>query len=238
MMQRNIGDFECLFYKSSLPKSLGNIIMFHGYGADAENLAPIRYILDPLERYHWYLPNGAFKIPLGPSLEGRAWFPLNMMELQMAYIARKFDYFENSKPYGLFETLHRLNHFFELVQNENESPQLHIGGFSQGSMLATFAALGPKLFPHVKNLFLFSSTLVAMAELKLKFKDLPSDANFQIFQSHGTVDPVLPFSQAVRLGEILKSCFKNYHFEGFRGGHEIPEFILQKARLHLEQSYV
>ncbi len=234
MTQRVIEEFESLYFKSILPHSLGSVVMFHGYGADAQNLAPLRHILDPKQQWNWYFPNGPFKIAFSPTMEGRGWFPLNMMELQMAYFAQKLDYFETGKPYGMFETLARLQKFYTTVLAETESKLLNVGGFSQGSMLALFSSLEPEVYTRLKNLFLYSSSLVSTDELYKKIGSLQDFSNVNILQSHGRSDPVLPFSQAVKLSEILKNRFTKFYFESFNGGHEISDSILEKSRQQLE----
>lgn len=98
-----------------------------------------------------------------------------------------------------------------------------LGGFSQGAMLSCDALLHSTQ-PYA-GLVQLSSTLVARQEwapLLTKRKGLP------LFQSHGTHDPILPFSMAERLRDECVQAGVMVEWQPFRGGHEIPEPVLRK----------
>lgn len=98
-----------------------------------------------------------------------------------------------------------------------------LGGFSQGAMLSCDALL--QSTQRYAGLIQLSGTLVAKQEwgpLMAKRKGLPC------FQSHGTQDPILPFSMAERLRDEFHQAGLAVDWQPFRGGHEIPEPILRR----------
>ncbi|HEX8750148.1 MAG TPA: hypothetical protein VF732_03465, partial [Nitrospira sp.] len=48
------------------------------------------------------------------------------------------------------------------------------------------------------------------------------------FQSHGTQDPILPHVMAERLRDALTLAGLSVEWHSFRGGHEIPDPILNR----------
>lgn len=197
-----------------------SIVLLHGYGANMRDLAGIASISSTFKNYNWYFPDGVIKVPIGPFMMGKAWFPIDMELLNQAMMSGGFEHlFADHVPDGLDEASDILTEFTSEVVGENYS----LGGFSQGSMLSNYLVFEKGLKPH--KLILLSSTLVARSKWETRLST--SDWGGPIFQSHGTEDPVLPVSMA----RELKTIFENYHrtidYHEFSGGHEIPPAILQ-----------
>ena len=96
-----------------------------------------------------------------------------------------------------------------------------LGGFSQGSMLALDVALRTKR--PLAGLVILSGTLLARDEW---IPLMPTRKGLRVFQSHGTEDPILPFTIAEGLRSALTDAGMNVTFTKFRGGHGIgPEVI-------------
>ena len=166
----------------------------------------------------WFFPDGPISVPLGFMMEGRAWFPINMAELETAmnngdhrkFADKSSEEFDHSQELAV-EFLKEVSaHYSKLI----------IGGFSQGAMLASH------VFTEVETdaLALFSGTLMDKESLSSK---LSSTKEIRFFQSHGSADPLLEFSQAQDLHQFLESKGLKGEFISFEGGHEIPPAALE-----------
>ena len=213
----NDQNLEYLFIDNGANKSL---VMLHGYGANMRDLAGIASISPSFKEYNWYFPDGVLKVPIGPFMMGKAWFPIDMELLNQAMVSGGFDHlFADHVPEGLDDSAITLIEFIDQVV---KVPYV-LGGFSQGSMLANYLTFEKGLDPEA--LVLLSSTLVARNRWESNLST--SSWGKPIFQSHGSDDPVLPVSMA----RELKTIFENYHrkidYHEFEGGHEIPPQVLQ-----------
>lgn len=210
-----IGELETLSLKNGSDTA---VVLFHGYGASMSDLYGIGEALGPHFSADWFFPNGPISVPLGFMMEGRAWFPINMAELEEAMNSgqhRKF----SDKSSEEFDHSQKLAVDF-LKELSKKYSKLIIGGFSQGAMLAShvFSAV------NTHGLALFSGTLIDKESLLEKIGD---GAKLQFFQSHGTSDPLLEYSQAQDLYKVLKDKGLKGDFVTFEGGHEIPPEALR-----------
>ena len=217
-----INNFDVL-YKGPKGESKMACVILHGYGASFQDLAPLHQYLDKEEAFHWYFIDAPFSVDIGMGMTGKAWFPIDMMRLQMLISAGKFEEaFYNHEPSGLSEVTMSMQSVCEEIKSKHEG--LILGGFSQGTMLSTSITMNrPEL---VDGLLLMSSTVYdreRFDEQGESFKDMP------IFQSHGMFDPVLPFNMAQKLYEILSNYTGDINFVSFEGGHEIPIDVIQRA---------
>jgi phospholipase/carboxylesterase len=204
------------------PEGSDAIIMLHGYGADYRDLAPLSAEIPVDKPYHWYFINAPFPCPGMAGFGGRMWFPIDMMGLQEAIAKNQFrEFFNTGIPQGLVEARERMEILIRELHQKHSG--LVIGGFSQGAMVASLAAL--QLSSMIKGLLILSGTFVAPS----LWSDLVSEAKtFPIFQSHGEADPVLPYSEAKRLNEFLTNSGFVIQFEGFKGGHQIPYEVMDR----------
>jgi phospholipase/carboxylesterase len=76
------------------------------------------------------------------------------------------------------------------------------------------------------SLVIWSGTVIAEAEWTAR---LSACAGLPIFQSHGVMDPILPYEQAERLRDHLNQGGAQLDFVAFRGAHEIPELVVQQS---------
>lgn len=197
------------------------IIFFHGYGADCNDLSPLGDIISTQKTYNWLFPNGPLEVPIGPGWTGRAWWNIDMMEIQRAQAAGTTRDFSDDTPKGLEKARDAA---FEMIrQMKIPWNKVILGGFSQGAMLATELYLRAPETP--KGLVLMSGTLLNQD----KWKELiPARAGERFFQSHGEADQVLGFKQAQKLETLLTQNGMKGSLMGFRGGHEIPPQVLNK----------
>jgi len=203
--------------------------MLHGYGANMRDLAPLAGLIPDLRKYNWIFPDGLMKVPLGPYMSGRAWFPINMEELNRAMMAGDFEsLFADHIPEGLEEAAKTLK---EMILDLGGEDYL-IGGFSQGSMMANALTFLEDLNP--KALILLSSTLVAKKRMAERLEK--SEWRGPIFQSHGTGDPVLPVSMARALTALIRESDRQVTSIEFNGGHEIPPVVMQQLNEFLKKN--
>ncbi|MFP5490099.1 MAG: alpha/beta hydrolase [Bacteriovoracia bacterium] len=201
------------------------VVLLHGYGADMNDLAPLRRFLDPESKWHWYFPNGPVRVPFGGMWEGRAWFPIDMVELEKAMREGRHRMFADKRPPEFVEALSLMSE--EVRQLQKKHSQVVLGGFSQGAMLATHLAA----HLHPAALVILSGTLLDRAGLEAAVA--PDGIPF--FQSHGDADPLLSLAQAKDLYQVLESKKWQGLWAPFRGGHEIPAPILQTLNNFLRQ---
>lgn len=210
------GELDYLYVDNKAHK---NLFMLHGYGANMRDLAGIAGLSPEFKKFNWIFPDGIIKVPIGPFMMGKAWFPIDMELLNQAMMNGGFEHlFADHVPEGLEETSELVTEFIQSF----DKPYL-LGGFSQGSMLSNFLTFEKGLKPE--SLILFSSTLVA----KVKWLDRLSHSDWggPIFQSHGVDDPVLPVTMARELKELFESHHRKVDYHEFSGGHEIPPQVLQ-----------
>ncbi len=201
------------------------IILLHGFGANKEDLFPLHEFIPSRKNTRWIFPDAHLEMDLGGFI-GRAWFPILSSHLEhMQKFGNDFSYI---KPDGLDIANQKIN---ELIDQLNfPYSKITIGGFSQGAMLSTDVVLKREDLPN--GLAILSGTLInqtewsALAEKKSKL---------QFFQTHGTMDSVLPFSQAKKLEGLLREAKLTGEFVEFQGGHEIPDKVIKRFGAYLKR---
>ncbi len=219
-----IGSLQALRYLSS--GSVKTIVFFHGYGADAYDLAPLREELGLAQSANWYFPQGPKEVPIGPGFWGRAWFPIDMVAHERALQTGEQISYADRRPPGVNEARDQALSFLKALKVEPEN--LILGGFSQGSMLAVELALSMPKAP--KALVILSGTLADRESLRVK---APGLKGIRFFQSHGEQDQILPFSQATALHSELLAAGWDDVWCPFSGGHEIPSSVLKELKSFL-----
>lgn len=201
-----------------------NIIMFHGYGANMQDLFGLHQMLSA--DYNWYFPNGIHTLPYPGMSFGRAWFPIDMQELERAMASGSFRKFADKSSDEFQNSIRLTNEFAQSIKSQ--SSKLIVGGFSQGAMLTSHLAGLVK--PDA--ILLFSATLFDKENLMTLLDTIHP---IPFFQSHGKQDMVLEYSQAMDLFELLKLYKLNGEMVSFHGGHEIPMDVIQKAKSFIEK---
>ncbi len=187
------------------------IVFFHGYGASGSDLAPLS-VETPLDGpAHWVFPDA----PLRTDFGGLAWFPIDTAAIEKAQQTGIAADFSNSEPPEIQVARKTAEEFLEKLNVPWKN--LILGGFSQGSMLAVDLALNHEIAPA--GLAILSGNLICekfWSQKASERKGLP------FFQSHGIADPILGFSGAKRLYELLEKAGLKGEFFKFEGGHAIP----------------
>jgi len=208
----------------------GLVILCHGYGAPGSDMVGI--VAEWLHLLGEAAAGMRFLCPIAPhSLAdlglptGRAWWPLNMERLMQAVQANRFDELHDETPPGLEQASEMLAGFVttaigQWADDQNVSPdevRLAVGGFSQGAMLTMDTTLRGAI-PQPALLMQFSGTVVCQPRWRQALGGL---RRTHIYQSHGRVDPILPFSSAERLAGLIAEAEIPAEFHAFDGPHTI-----------------
>lgn len=191
------------------------VICLHGFGADNADLFPLAQYLDPKSQWDWIFPNAPLEVPIGGGFMGRAWFPVDLEDLnrRMSSGVPRDQGLEN--PKGLVQARNAID---EMLKNiETPRSNIVMAGFSQGAMMAIDTVLRSE--EQMKGLVIFSGALVNETEWT---SWAPRHGGLPFFQSHGQSDPLLSYDGAKRLNKTLKSGGLRGELQGFPGGHEIP----------------
>ncbi|KHD89201.1 MAG: serine esterase [Bdellovibrio sp. ArHS] len=202
------------------------VIFFHGFGADCNDLFSLGDMISTKKTYNWLFPNGILEVPIGPAWMGRAWWTVNMLEIQEAQARGEHRDFSNETPKGLpkaYDAAMEMIRQLKVPWNK-----IVLGGFSQGAMLATEIYLRAPETPA--GLVIMSGTLLHQEEWK---KLIPARQGQRFFQSHGEMDQVLGHKQAQKLNTLLNQNGMKGSMLSFRGGHEIPAPVIMKIGEYL-----
>ena len=225
---RQLGKIHCLekINDDQMGDSAPWIIFFHGYGADAHDLASLSGVIPTKKTFNWLFPQGNLEVPIGPGWTGRAWWNIDMQAIQNAAAKGETRDMISEVPAGLKKAREMT---FEMIKQLRVPwNKIILGGFSQGAMLATELFLNAPETPA--GLALMSGTLINQDEWK---KQIPQRAGCKFFQSHGEADMVLGYKQAQKLETLFCQNGMKGSLMGFRGGHEIPQGVLSKLGEYL-----
>jgi phospholipase/carboxylesterase len=200
------------------------VVICHGYGASYQDLAPlsgewIRVLGDQADQFRFVFPDAPYSLADVGMPDGRAWWPINMMEMMELMQTAQFDQLHDHEPPGIDQVREILCETINAVKLDlgGDATPLVLGGFSQGAMLALDSALrGPIDPPSV--LIQFSSTVACRTQWEAALSRLKDT---YVFQSHGTLDPILPYSSATVLHEIFEVGGIANEFHSFVGPHTI-----------------
>lgn len=200
------------------------VILLHGFGAAGDDLVTLADVLDVPDDTRFAFPEGPLALNLGYG-DSRAWWIIDMNRLAQERAAGRLRDLSTEVPRGLPTARRTLDSFLDgLPQAMPVDPTRTIlGGFSQGAMLACDLVMRTA-FP-IAGLIQLSGTLLARHEWA---SDLASRRGLPVFQSHGTQDEVLPYSMAEQLRDELTASGLSMEWQSFRGGHEIPECVVDR----------
>ena len=210
------------------------VVICHGYGASYEDLAPlsgewIGLMGDQAEKFRFVFPDAHHSLSELGMPFGRAWWPINMARFAEAVQASNFDELHSHQPPGIDDARNRLCGTIREVMGDlgGEQTPLVLGGFSQGAMLTMDVSLrGDVGSPQL--LLQFSGTIICEAEWRRSLDRL-KDAF--VFQSHGKIDPILPYASAVALNKMLTDAGIAVDFHSFVGPHTIDvESVVRSAQ--------
>lgn len=202
------------------------VVLLHGYGADASDLSGLAPYFKTNKKYNYLFPEGILKVQLGGGWQGRAWWNIDFEKLQELQSKGQARSLSTEVPPGLDTARKKIIDLINAMPCKPED--IVIGGFSQGAMLAVDV-----YFHHpekLKGLMILSGNALALGELKDKTQKA---AGKTFFQSHGEGDPVLGMGGADKLYQFLKNTGMTGDMVRFRGGHEIPMQVIERASQYL-----
>ena len=206
------------------------LVFCHGFGAPGDDLVPLgsEWIRSQpqLAVVRMVFPEAPLQLPAVYG-NGRAWWPLNveaLMERQATGFGLK--QLQEDTPDGLPKARRSLLSVVDELARQSRLPvsRVVLGGFSQGAMLALDVAL--HLEDRPAGAVLFSGNLVARPEWERRARNR---AGLPVFQSHGRQDPLLPFSGAEALQDVLVQARMAVEFLEFDGGHTIPPSVVNRS---------
>lgn len=240
--RKRFGPLDCIVVDGG-PQPSVPVVICHGYGASWTDLAPlsgewIGLLGDDASRFRFVFPNAPDDLTAMGMPGGRAWWPINMQRLMEMSGSQNFDELHEETPPGIEDAREALRSTVEAVLAElkdaastgddSRPTPLILGGFSQGAMVCMDLVLSGDC-PAPPLLLQFSGTLLCAPKWRRETSRL---AGTTVFQSHGRVDPILPFSGAEKLRDAVAESAADYHFHSFQGPHTIdPESIAKTAVL-------
>lgn len=205
------------------------VILLHGFGAPGDDLVPLADVMAVPKETRFLFPEGPLSMSFGYG-DARAWWLIDMARLEADRAAGRVRDLSGEVPRGLPQVRDAMEAFLNQLLRVMplDYKKTVIGGFSQGAMLTCDLVMRTG-FPFA-GLVQLSGTLLAKPDWRLsgsKRTGLP------VFQSHGTQDPILPYVMAERLRDELTHAGLSVEWHNFRGGHEIPEPVLQRLSAFL-----
>ncbi len=231
----DIGPLKALVVENNLQAQY-NLVLLHGYGANALNLYPLHRYIPTNNNIRWIFPEGPKAVYAGPPgsqpsninvsnnplILGKAWFDIDTKAIE------KRDFSFDPKAHADSKLV--LKNVYQALKPFSQS-HLIIGGFSQGAMLATYLTMTTDL--NIKGLIVLSGAL--FHQDKLWEGSLVSRQGLPFFQSHGYSDDILNYTEAKKLEVALQKRGLQGHLFSFEGGHEIPEVLFRKLQGFLNQ---
>lgn len=208
--------------EGAAPKLL--VVLCHGFGAPGSDLVDLGgYLLEGSETLQqsccFVFPEAPIDLgPLGMP-GGRAWWPINMARLAEINETQDYDQLTKLTPDGMLDASEQLAAAVKDAQLhfDVQDAETVLGGFSQGAMVSLDVVLRHQLNPAY--LVLFSGTLLCRDDWREMAGRHPG---CPVYQTHGTIDPILPFEPSVMLHEMLKEQGFDAQFVQFNGQHTIP----------------
>jgi phospholipase/carboxylesterase len=198
------------------------LLLMHGFGAPGDDLVPLARQLAVPPEVRFCFPAAPHALEAAPG-GGRAWWQIDMVELQRAVMLGDYEALTTRVPVGLSEARDAAVGLLAALERDHAAPaeRLVLGGFSQGAMLATDVTLRANKPPAA--LVILSGSLICKHEWLPLMK---ARAGLPVLQSHGRADPVLSYQLAEQLRDALKSAGALVDFHAFSGGHGIPNSVL------------
>jgi phospholipase/carboxylesterase len=203
------------------------LVLCHGYGAPATDLAslaqPLLAVPELAASTVCIFPGAGLDLAERGMPGGRAWWHLDLDRLLNRPSPELLLQFRQACPDGLAEARASL---LALLGEAGKqlgltADRFVLGGFSQGSMLATDVALRLKKQPA--GLAILSGALINEHE----WRPLASERGpLNVFQSHGHHDSILPLFMATALRDLLAESGAAVDFQPFDGDHAIPEEVV------------
>jgi phospholipase/carboxylesterase len=215
------------------------VVLLHGFGAPGTDLVPLAqpHLLPVPRGVRFAFPAAPLSLSAVPNVgfgmgDSRAWWLIDIERFQVELLSGRAERLTEEVPQGLAAARKSLLVTLEtLEQKLGVSPgKMVLGGFSQGAMLSMDVIL--RSGRTFAGAVLWSGTIICAHEWQPLYS---RTAGLPMVQSHGVLDPLLPFEQAERLRDHLQAAQAKHGFIAFRGGHEIPPTVLSRTATFLTQ---
>ena len=185
----------------------GALVLFHGRGADENDLFPLLDALDPERRFVGATPRGPLSLPPG----GAHWYALGRIGTP-----------EATTFYASYGAAAEWLDGF-LAEHGVVHDRLVLGGFSQGGVMTYALGLG-RGRPRPSALTVFSSFIPSVEGFELDLTPpLPPVAI-----GHGTLDPVIGVEWGRQAREVLEAAGAEVLYRETPMYHQLdPEFVLE-----------
>lgn len=224
-----IGELDCILVKNNACKDPTAAIIFcHGFGAPGTDLVSLADVIIEMGKAQ---QNAVYVFPsapieLDPLFDSRAWWMIDIEKIQNLMKKGETREMQRESPEQLPQRRVELTFVIDHCRNEFSLPasKVVVGGFSQGSMLATDVALH---YPEsLGALIVWSGALINSVQWTLQ---ADRQSPLKIAQSHGIVDPILPIDGARDLKAMLESHHHQVEYLEFKGPHSIPMNAIKLA---------
>ncbi|MEE8441302.1 MAG: hypothetical protein V3S41_06240 [Spirochaetia bacterium] len=207
------------------------IVLCHGIGADAEDLAPLAQEIPMVGKVRWLFPQAPYRFQMAWGA-GRAWFPRDPAGVESFLSGETFASLAEVDPPGLGDASREL---MELMDRMGCDPaQTVVGGFSQGAMVAADTTLRLPRLPA--GLLLLSGSIIAADRLRGLADERTAELRgLRVAGYHGHEDPVLPFESGQALAKLFESAGATVRFTAFSGGHGIPQSMFPSIAEQLDE---
>ena len=207
------------------------VVLCHGFGADAEDLAALAREIPTVGKVRWLFPQAPYQFQMGWGV-GRAWFPRDAAGIESFLSGEFLASLAEVDPPGLGDASHELTEFMDRMGCD--PARTVVGGFSQGAMVAADATLRLPRLPA--GLLLLSGSIIAADRLRRLAEDRAGKLRgLRVAQYHGHEDPVLPFESGEALATLFESAGATVQFTAFSGGHGIPPTIFPSIAQQLDE---
>jgi phospholipase/carboxylesterase len=184
-------------------ESIGALVLFHGRGADENDLFPLLDVLDPDRRFDGFTPRGPLHLPPG----GAHW-----------YAVPRVGY---PDPDTFHASYREAGEWLSSLPNEN----IVLGGFSQGCVMSLALGLGGDR-PRPAAITGFSGFIPVVEGWELDTeRPLPPVA-----LGHGTLDPVIPVEFGRQARDILLAAGDDLLWEEYPLPHTLDPAFLGRVR--------
>lgn len=232
MRREQLGELSCVVAGGDRGRQPEAVAVFcHGFGASGTDLVPLAGVLaehseEFAERVQFVFPAAPLSLDAEGIPGGRAWWPIDMLKLQLAMATGNFRELRDGAPELLPQRRQQIAGLVDELRARTGLPasRIVLGGFSQGAMLTTDVSLHLEERPG--GLVIWSGTLLNEAEWSAA---AGRGSSLRIVQSHAVDDPILPYTGAEELRNLLTKSGHEVDFLKFRGGHTIPDSAMAAA---------